>query len=181
MSPKYYKKSLIRIIFLVIGGALITFLCLVIAGFSNGGIVAIVCWFGAIFFGFSTLAWLWMFLKSRDAIVLTNDGFHDYSSAIGLGDRLISREQVSAIELGKNWNEIAIILENPDLFYRSINSGGKKSITKLNRTVGYGDLTLTTQTISKAGGVIRQRIIEDMLTYRENRMKQLGYLTAGAI
>lgn len=50
-----------------------------------------------------------------------------------------------------------------------------KSITKLSRTVGYGDIVLTTQTINKAGGITRQRIIEDMLTYRENRMKQLGY------
>lgn len=101
---------------------------------------------GFLFFGACELFIVRQVFLGKKLIVLTNEGFYDYSSALATKDRLILWEEIDQIENKSMANQsfVSVYLKEPEPFLSGLSSLQKKAIAA-NVKMGFGEINLTLQ------------------------------------
>ncbi len=150
MQTLEIKMSPSRVLLLFLGGTLMTLVCLW-AGISAAGVIKLVGWFGVIFFGLATIAWPVAYIKNKNALVLTNDGFYNTSTVL-FSSQMVPWEHVANIEVAERPREIHVTRNN-----------------------GARQIAIVTTAMQLEGNK-RENLVGAMFEYRDNRIKQLGLI-----
>lgn len=109
-------------------------------------------------------------------MILNNEGFYDYSSAISTKDQLIKWTDVRDIALtsigGKLF--VSIEVENFDELLKSQNAMSKKAM-RLNNKIGYKDINITMQ---NAKGMDANDLVIIMQDYHAKYGNSINYEAA---
>lgn len=108
-------------------------------------------WFGVIFFGLATIAWPVAYIKNKNALVLTNDGFYNTSTVL-FSSQMVPWEHVANIEVAERPREIHVTRNN-----------------------GARQIAIVTTAMQLEGNK-RENLVGAMFEYRDNRIKQLGLI-----
>lgn len=124
-------------------------------------------------FGFFTFHHMKLLFDGHDLVILNNEGFYDYSSAISTKDQLIKWTDVRDIALtsigGKLF--VSIEVENFDELLKSQNAMSKKAM-RLNNKIGYKDINITMQ---NAKGMDANDLVIIMQDYHAKYGNSINY------
>lgn len=134
-------------------------------GSSSTYIITLIGIIGVILFGFASVFSVKQLFSQKPVVVLTKQGFYDYSSAMATKDRLIPWKEVSDIGVftisGQNF--ISIRLKNKEDFLESLSPIARKA-TQANLKLGSYEINITMQS---AKGVSLEELLERMFTFLE--------------
>ncbi|MBO0453695.1 STM3941 family protein [Candidatus Enterococcus murrayae] len=113
-------------------------------------LVMIVGVIGCVFFGACEVFIIKQVFKGKELVVLTVEGFYDYSSALATKKSLIHWSDVRTIESTRMVNQdfVSVYLKDPDAFLAKVSSFQRKAI-KANSKMGYGEINITLQSANK--------------------------------
>ncbi|HJE20434.1 MAG TPA: hypothetical protein K8V35_08785 [Aliicoccus persicus] len=102
---------------------------------------------GTLFFGLALILLVKSLVSKKYVLILNEDGFYDYSSALSTNDTLIPWDQVTRVELVQVTSEIfvALTLKNPEIAKNARSKMGNM-FAKANKGLGYADVLVTTKT-----------------------------------
>lgn len=115
------------------------------------------------FFGFCEIAIVKQVIKGKKVVVLTSEGFYDYSSALSTKGRMISWSDVSRIEdtnmVGQEF--VSVFLKEPEKFLEQLSSMQRTAV-KANIKLGFGEINITLQSAKRC---TNDQLIAQMNTY----------------
>lgn len=101
---------------------------------------------GLLFFGFCTVVIIRQLFVGKQLVVLTDEGFFDYTSATATRDLLIPWDQIEKIEnkslAGQTF--VSIYLRDPEELFSGLSTFQKKAIAA-NKRMGFGDININLQ------------------------------------
>lgn len=102
---------------------------------------------GTLFFGFTTFYALKLIVTGKHILIMNEEGFYEYSSAISTNDTLIPWDEVTDIRIIQVTSEyfVAVSLRNPELA-SDARSGFGNLMAKANKGLGYADVLITPKT-----------------------------------
>lgn len=109
-------------------------------------IVVLVGLIGLLFFSFCTLLIIRQLFVGKQLVVLTNDGFFDYSSMTSTKDLLIPWHQVQRIENQSIARQtfVSVYLRDPEELFSGLSASQKKT-RAANIGMGFGDININLQ------------------------------------
>jgi hypothetical protein len=121
---------------------------------------------GVLFFGFGTIFLIKEFVAGKQLIVLTQDGFYDYSSAMATKDRLISWQDVADIATFSTMGQpfITVKMKNSEAFLASLSPFHRKAV-QANLKLGAYEISITAQ---QAKGVSLNQLLKEMTLFWQN-------------
>lgn len=153
MSDYIVYKSRLKQIAIVLGGGLMVAASIVVlvvgwrrgrADYLFGGAI------GLLFFGFAEIFAIQMIFIGNKLLVVTNEGFYDFSSAIATKKLLIPWESIKEIKQtevrmkGTAKPFITVFLKNPETFLAQL-PAVKRAAIALNIKMGTGEINITLQ------------------------------------
>lgn len=139
-------------------------------GFRVPYVVSLVGVFGLIFFGFALFHFIKQLLIGKIIVILTGEGFYDYSSALATKDRLILWKDVADIGVftisGQDF--ISVQLNNREEFLDSLSTITRKA-AQANLKLGSYEINITLQSAKK---VTIQELLFQMCTFYESAHKR---------
>ena len=157
-------------------GVFMTILSLLILlfGFSTDNIlytvfISIIALIGIIFFGLTTFFYIKNIFINEPILILENDGFYDNSSISSLKNSLINWNSVDRIEYMPLMNQgmVSIFLKDEKMYLDRL-SLLKKSLTKINIAMGYGEITINMNQIQNIDGIKLAEIMNEYLNIHHN-------------
>lgn len=134
-------------------------------GSSSTYIITLIGIIGVTLFGFFSIYSIKQLFSEKPVVVLTKQGFYDYSSAMATKDHLIPWDDVSDIGIftisGQNF--ITIRLKNREAFLASLSPIARKA-TQANLKLGSYEINITMQS---AKDVSLEELLERMFTFLE--------------
>lgn len=123
----------------------------------------ILLYLASVFFLIGTVYFTVQMVKSKEYIILTEDGFYDNTSAIATKDLLIEWNQVDYIDLYEMNNNqfIGVHLLNPE-YIEENRSSFKSMAASANKKLGYGDVVMSTNALKDASAA---DVLEKMTQY----------------
>ncbi len=117
----------------------------------------------AVFFGICDIYIFKQLIKGKELVILTDDGFYDYSSAIATNDLLVSWSDVDRIQSKQVINQtfVSIYLKTPDKYLSQLSSYKQKLIAA-NIEMGLGEINIVLQ---NAKNCSQEELIELMNGY----------------
>lgn len=118
---------------------------------------------GTLFFGYAAFYLMKQLFAGKKLVVLTEQGFYDYSSALATKERLIPWDEVAHIEeVGiVNQDFVSIYLKHPEQVLTNLSKVQRAGI-KANVKMGFGEINITLQSAKK---FTNEALIEEMLLY----------------
>jgi hypothetical protein len=122
--------------------------------------------FGVLFFGFGAIYLMKELVGGKQLVVLTQDGFYDYSSAMATKHRLIPWKDVLDIAVFSTFGQpfITVKLKNAEAFLASLSPLHRKAV-QANLKLGAYEISITVQ---QAKGVSLNQLLEQMILFWQN-------------
>ena len=102
---------------------------------------------GTLFFGLAFVLLVKSLISKKYVLILNEEGFYDFSSALSTNDTLIPWDQVTGVELVQVTSEVfvALSLKDPELAKHARSKMGNM-FARANKGLGYADVLVTTKT-----------------------------------
>lgn len=143
-----YQSKLKQLGLLLLGlGMVVLSLFVAFAGsIESNYLILILGIFSVLFFGICDIYILKQLIKGKELVILTDDGFYDYSSAIATNDLLVSWSDVDRIQSKQVINQtfVSIYLKTPDKYLSQLSSYKQKLIAA-NIEMGLGEINIVLQ------------------------------------
>lgn len=109
-------------------------------------VAALVGLVGLLFFGFCTVVIIRQLFVGKQLVVLTDDGFFDYTSATATKDLLIPWDQIEKIENKSLAQQtfVSVYLRDSEELFSGLSTFQKKAIAA-NKRMGFGDININLQ------------------------------------
>lgn len=115
---------------------------------------------GSLFFGWCEVYIIKELFRGKKLVILTNEGFYDYSSALATKGKLVPWNQVRIIEnqsiVGQSF--VSVSLKDPESFLSELSALQRKLIAA-NVKMGFGEINITLQSAKKC---TNDQLIEKM-------------------
>lgn len=110
--------------------------------------IKVILYICAAFFLICTIYFIRALFKSKEYVVLTENGLYDYSNAIATNDILIEWNQVDYIDLYEMSNNRFIGVHLYDPAYLDDKRSSFKAVTaSANKKLGFGDVVMSTNSL----------------------------------
>lgn len=109
-------------------------------------VAALVGLVGLLFFGFCTVVIIRQLFVGKQLVVLTDEGFFDYTSATATKDLLIPWDQIEKIENKSLAQQtfVSVYLRDSEELFSGLSTFQKKAIAA-NKRMGFGDININLQ------------------------------------
>lgn len=126
-------------------------------------LIALIGLTGLVFFGFCEIFIIKQIFTGKEIVVLTSEGFFDYSSALATKKMLIRWSDVYKIENKSMLNQqfVSVYLKDSEAFLAKLSNIQRRAI-QANLKLGFGEINITLQT---AKNCTNPQLIEKMNAY----------------
>lgn len=130
-------------------------------------VAALVGLIGLLFFGFCTVVIIRQLFVGKQLVVLTDEGFFDYTSATATKDLLIPWDQIEKIENKSLAQQtfVSVYLRDSEELFSGLSTFQKKAIAA-NKRMGFGDININLQNAKQCTDA---QLIVRMDTYLADR------------
>lgn len=164
MEKYVVKKSFGASVKMMLSCAVMLAMC--VYSTTCGGLLAIIGWFGVLFFGFCTLIYVKQILKGT-LLVFEKHGFQEYTTA--LRGSFVPWENVTNLSLSRIANQTFVCVEicNAEDYISKLNPLQRRSII-INQALGFATIQINLSLTKETPQQILEKMLEYFKSYHEN-------------